>query len=155
MPLTVSKAQLWAIHGADRCGLLADALEPLAAAGAELRVAMTWCHDRPREGGNDVHGRASVEIYPVAGRKAQAAARAAGFVPSATPCLFVEGADRPGLGADVSRAIASVGVSMTFLVAQSAGRRFSAAIGFRSSTDAAIAAKALRSMPDKRPSRKR
>jgi len=140
MAITVQKVTLWALHGADRTGLLADALAPLAAAGVDLRTAMTYCHAGEQ-------GRASVEVYPVSGRKAQAAARAAGLRPSETACLFVEGDDRPGLGAQLARAIAGVGVNLSFLVAQSLGRRFSAMLGFRNATDAAIAAKALRTLP--------
>jgi hypothetical protein len=147
LAISVQKVQLWAAHGSDRSGLLADALEPLAAAGADLRSVMTYCHAGES-------GRATVEVYPVSGRRAQAAARAAGLAPSATPCLFVAGDDRPGLGARLSRAVASVGVSMSVLVAQSTGKRFSAMLGFKNSTDAAIAAKALRSLPSE-PRRRR
>jgi predicted amino acid-binding ACT domain protein len=137
MAITVKKVEVWAKSGADRTGLLADALEPLAAAGADLQVVMTYCHPGQAD-------RATVEVYPVSGRKAQSAARAAGMSPSETACLLVEGDDRPGLGAQLARAIASVGVGMSFVMTQAQGRRFSSILGFRNPTDAAIAAKAIK-----------
>jgi predicted amino acid-binding ACT domain protein len=56
----------------------------------------------------------------------------------------VEGDDRLGLGAALSRAIADAGISMSFLVGQAIGRKFSALIGFGSEADAAVATKAMK-----------
>jgi len=85
--MTVKNVQLWSLHGANRKGLLADVLEPLAAAGANLRVVMGYRH--PGE-----HERATVEVFPVEGGAAEAAARKAGFAPSETACLRELLADR-------------------------------------------------------------
>ena len=137
MAITVKSAKLWVLHGPDRTGFLADALEPLASAGANLRVVMAYCNPSQPD-------RAAIEVFPVSGKKAEAAARAAGLSPSDTACLLVEGDDRPGLGAAMARAIAGAGVSMSFFVAETVGRKFSAVIGFGSEADATTAAKAAK-----------
>jgi hypothetical protein len=138
MAITVKSVKLWALHGPDKTGFLADALEPLASAGANLRVVMAYCNPGQPD-------RAAIEVFPVSGKKAEAAARAAGLSPSDTACLLVEGDDRPGLGAALGRAIAQAGVSMSFLIAETVGRKFSAVMGFRSQADAATAAKVAKS----------
>lgn len=68
------------------------------------------------------------------------AASEAGLSASSIPTLLVEGDDKPGLGFAVAQAIAGAGVNMTFFVAQSIGRRFSAVLGFESEDDAKKAA---------------
>jgi hypothetical protein len=88
--------------------------------------------------------RAAIELFPVRGRRQAQAAEGAGLRPSEIPCLIVEGDDRPGLGRDMSRAIADAGVNLAFLVAQTVGRRFSAVVGFGNSEDLDKAAKAVR-----------
>src|SRR5438045_81320 len=88
MAMTVKSAQLWVLDATDRAGLLADTFEPLAAAGASLRLVMAYRH--PGE-----TSRAAVEVFPIKGKKAEAAARAAGMQPSQMACLLVEGDDKP------------------------------------------------------------
>jgi predicted amino acid-binding ACT domain protein len=138
MAITVKSVKLWVLKGPDRIGFLADALEPLASAGANLRVVMAYRNPGQPD-------RAAIEVFPISGKKAEAAARAAGLSPSDTACILVQGDDRPGLGAALGRAIAQAGVSMSFLIAQTVGRQFSALIGFGSEADAGTAAKAAKS----------
>src|SRR5438445_9510624 len=138
--ITVKNVRLLSLHGANRKGRLAEVLEPLAAAGANLRVVMGYRH--PGE-----HERATVEVFPVEGAAAEAAARKAGFAPSETACLLVEGTDRKGLGAQISRALSDAGISMAFLMEEAVGRKFSAVIGFASREDAATAAKTIEGLP--------
>ena len=85
-------------------------------------------------------------MFPIDGPTAEAEARRIGFVQSDTPCLLVEGDDRRGLGARISRAISDAKVSMAFLMAQVVGKKFSAAIGFASDEDVATATKAIRAI---------
>jgi hypothetical protein len=143
MAISVKSAQLWVLDANDRAGLLADTLEPLASSGASLRMVMAY----RRPGQTD---RAAVEVFPIKGKKAEAAARAAGMQPSRTACLLVEGDDRPGMGAQLGRAIASAGISMTFMMAQVIGKKYSAAIGFASAQEAAAATAAIKSSGKKR-----
>jgi len=139
LKLTVKQVKLWVFHGGDRKGLLADALEPLAAAGVHLQIVMAYRFPTELD-------RAAIEVFPIEGPTAEAEARRFGFVQSDTPCLLVEGDDRRGLGARISRAISDPKVSMAFLMAQVVGKKFSAAIGFASDEDAATATKAIQAI---------
>jgi hypothetical protein len=137
MALTVKKVNLWRTEVSHRAGMLADVLEPLAAAGVNLRVVMGYAFPAGPDG-------AAIEVFPVSGKKATAAATAAGLAPSSIACLLVEGDDRPGLGAAMARAIAGAGINISFLMAETVGRRFSAVFGFESDGAAAAAAKAIK-----------
>ncbi len=136
MAVTVKKVTLWRTEVADEPGVLANVLEPLAEAGTNLRLVMGYAMGDS--------GRAAIEVSPVSGKKATAAARAAGLAASPAACLLVEGDDRPGLGASMARGIAAAGVNIHFLMAESLGRKFSAIFGFHSDADAANAAKAIK-----------
>ncbi len=137
MAVSVKKIALWRKEAANRPGALAGALEPLAEAGANLRIVMGYA--LPGEGGGAV-----IELFPVAGRKATAAASAAGLAVSTISCLLVEGDDRPGLGARLARAVAGEGVNISFLMAETIGRKFSALFGFANDADLAKAQRAIR-----------
>src|SRR5256712_7555848 len=138
--MTVKNVQLWSLHRANRKGMLADVLEPLAAAGANLRVVMGYRHTGELE-------RATVEVFPVEGAAVEAVARKAGFAPSETACILVEGTDRKGLGAQISRSLSDAGISMAFLMEETVGRRFSAVIGFVRRAGAAPGAETSPGLP--------
>jgi hypothetical protein len=124
MAITVKRVTLWRADVDNRPGVLASALEPLAAAGASLRLVMGYRFPNTPE-------HSAIEVFPVSGKKSVAAAQQAGLGEAAhIPCLLVEGDDRPGLGAALARGLADAGVNIAFLMAQVVGRRFSAAIGF-------------------------
>jgi hypothetical protein len=129
MPVTVKKITLWRKELHNRPGTLAEALEPLSKAGADLHVVMGYCYPGDRT-------KAAVELFPVTGKKATAAAQSAGLAPSGIPALHVEGDNRPGLGHTVTRALADGSVNLDFLVAQVIGRKYSAVIGFEHDADA-------------------
>lgn len=137
MAVTVKKVTLWRKEVAHQAGALADVLEPLAGAGANLRVVMGYTFPHPP-------GEAVIEVFPITGRKAANAAAAAGLTASPIACLHVEGDDRAGLGADMARAVAYTGVSISFVMAETVGRKFSAVFGFENDTDAGAAAKAIK-----------
>ena len=132
MPVKVKKITLWRKELANRPGTLADALEPVAKAGADLQVVMGYCYPGDRS-------KAAVELFPVASKKPTAAAEAAGFGPAAIPAVHVEGDNLPGLGYRLTRALADAGVNLDFLVAQVMGRKYSAVLGFENEADAAKA----------------
>jgi hypothetical protein len=129
MPVTVKKITLWRKELQNRPGTLAEALEPVSKAGADLHVVMGYCYPGDRT-------KAAVELFPVTGKKTTAAAQSAGLAPSGIPALHVEGDNRPGLGHSVTRALAEGGVNLDFLVAQVIGRKYSAVIGFEHDADA-------------------
>jgi hypothetical protein len=133
MPVTVKHISLWRKEIENQVGTLAQTLEPVAKAGANLRVLMGY-----RYPGNEA--RAAIELYPVSGKKATAAATEAGLSASSNPTLLVEGDDKSGLGLAIAKAIADAGLNMAFFVAQVVGRRYSAVIGFDSNADAETAA---------------
>lgn len=129
MPLTVKKISLWRKELENRPGTLAEALEPLGKAGADLQIVMGYCYPGDR-------GKAAVELFPVKGKKPTAAAQSAGLAASGIPALLVEGENRPGLGHSITRALADAAVNLDFLVAQTIGRKFSAVFGFENPADA-------------------
>jgi hypothetical protein len=133
MSVTVKNISLWRKDVENQVGMLAHTLEPVAKAGANLRVLMGY-----RYTGEGT--KAAIELYPIAGKKATAAASEAGLSASSIPTLFVEGDDRPGLGLAIAQAMSGAGINMTFFVAQSIGRRFSAVLGFETETGAKTAA---------------
>jgi predicted amino acid-binding ACT domain protein len=137
MAVTVKRIALWRGEMANRVGALAEVLEPLARAGADLKVIMAY---RP-------HGapeRAVVELSPISGKRRVEAAGSVGLGESHLPALHVVGDDRPGLGHAVTAAIAAAGVNINFLVAQVAGGRFSAVLGFDAEGDLERAAREVR-----------
>ena len=137
MPVTVKRINLWRRDTANRPGTLAGALEPLARAGADLRIVMAYRYPEEKD-------RAAVELYPIAGRKNVAAAAEAGLADSGIPTLLVEGDDRPATGHAIARAIAGAGINLAFFVAQVVGRKYSAVIGFETEEDARRAASLIK-----------
>lgn len=133
MPVTVKTITLWRRDLENTPGALATVLDPVARAGADLQVAMGY-----RIPGQE--DRAVIELAPVRGRKASAAARQAGLRPSDIPTLVVEGDNRAGLGRDLAEEMGRAGINMAFLVALVVGRRYSGVFGFESPEDARTAA---------------
>ena len=137
MPLSVKRITLWRADVENQSGVLARVLEPLAAAGADLRVVMGYRFPTTPE-------RSAVELYPVSGRRMTEAAGQGGLAASDIPCLLVEGDNRPGWGAQMARALADAGINIAFVMAQVMGRRFAAALGFENDAAAAEAMKIIK-----------
>lgn len=129
MPVQVKRITLWWKELENRTGSLASTLEPVAKAGADLEIVMGYCYPGDR-------AKAAVEVYPVANKKATAAAQSAGLAASAIPAVLVQGDNRAGLGHAITKAVADAGVNLDFLVAQVIGRKFSAVLGFENDADA-------------------
>lgn len=134
MPVTVKNVVVWRKEVAHEPGQLARTLQPLAEAGADLHVVMGYAEGE----------RGIVELCSIAGKRATDAARQAGLVPSPKPTLLVEGDNRPGLGFEIANAVAERGVSISFIVAQVVGDRYSAILGFHDEDDAKKAATAIK-----------
>jgi hypothetical protein len=138
MALTVKVITLWRREIENRPGSLAGALHPLATTRADLQVLMAY-----RFPGDESRG--AVELFPISGKKAAAAAADAGLTPASDiPAVLVQGSNRAGFGYQTSRAIADAGINLAFLVAQVVGTRFSAVYGFDSVTDRDRAVKLLK-----------
>jgi hypothetical protein len=139
----VKNISLWRKEVENQVGSLAHTLEPVTKAGANLQVLMGYRY--PDEG-----TKAAIELYPVAGKNVIAAASEAGLSASSIPTLLVERDNKPGLGFTIAQAIAGAGINMTFFVAQSVGRRFSAVLGFKSEAGAKTAAPLIKKAATKR-----
>jgi hypothetical protein len=138
MALTVKVITLWRREIENRPGALAGVLHPLATTKADVQVLMAY-----RFPGDESRG--AVELFPISGRKAAAAAADAGLTPASDiPAVMVQGSNRAGLGYRTSRAIADAGINLAFLVAQVVGTKFSAVYGFDSMTDRDRAVKLLK-----------
>src|SRR5919109_3687595 len=110
MALTVKRITLWRADVENQPGVLARALEPLARAGADLRLVMGYRFPQTPE-------RSAIELFPVSGKSATAAAQEAGLAQAADiPCLLVEGDNRPGFGAVMTRGLADAGINIAFLM---------------------------------------
>jgi hypothetical protein len=143
MAVTVKEITLWRREIDNSPGMLAQVLDPLAKAAADLRVVMAY-----RYPGDETRG--AVELFPVSGKKATAAATAAGLEHANIPAALVEGANRPGIGFETTNAIAAAGVNLAFVVAQVIGSKFSAVYGFDSESDRRKAVAVLKKAPGKR-----
>ena len=89
-------------------------------------------------------GRLSSAIGPISGKKQTDAAAEAGFAASTKPTLLIEGDDRPGLGFEIAKAIADLGVSISFDVTQVIAKKYSGVYGFQSEEFARKAAEAIK-----------
>src|SRR2546423_12627646 len=106
MSLKVTKIDVWSGELQDQPGGLSDVLRQLAGTNANLEMVVARRQpDRP--------GTGIVFLAPLKGRKAIAAAAVAGLSPSTGgAAVRVEGAGRPGLGGEMTGAIAHAGIKL-------------------------------------------
>lgn len=140
MALNVKRAEVWAATIEDRAGGAADKLEPLARAGADFEFVFTRrTPENP--------GKGLVIAYPVKGAKVVRAAQGAGF--AKTSDMFsvrIEGSDKPGVTAAVTRALAQAGLSFRGMSATGFGKKFVSFIALDSDADAARAVAVLKKL---------
>jgi hypothetical protein len=146
MAVSIRKVTLWRTEVAHRPGALAELLDPLAAAGADLQIVMGYRIPGQKD-------RAVIELAPVGTRKLAKAAAVGGLTPGGAPTLLVVGDNRPGLANRIAGALADTGVNIAFLVAQVVGRRYSAVFGFENEADLDKAADRIRAAVTARPRR--
>ena len=138
MAVKVSKVDLWMAAIDDRAGGAADKLEPLSRAGANFEFVFT--RRTP-----EAPGKGLMVVSPIKGTKAVQAATAAGFTKSLQG-VRIEGTDKPGVTAMLSRMLADAGISFRALSASAHGRKFVSHIAVDSPADAAKAAAVLRKL---------
>lgn len=126
MAITVKKTSIWRKEVENRPGTLAETLQPLADAGADLQIVMGY---------GTSHG-AVIEVAGISGKRVTAAAEKAGLGEARIPAVAVTGDNRAGLGHAFSRAIGDAGININYLVAQVVGNRFASVFGFDSEADA-------------------
>lgn len=138
MDLTVERVNVWAAPIEDKPGGLAKVLAGLKSAGANLQfVIARRNHTKPDEG--------VVFVTPLAGDAQTGAAAKLGFnVTDSLHSLRVEGADQPGLGAELTAKLADAGINLRGLSAAVLGVRFVMYLAFDNEADADKAAKILK-----------
>ena len=140
MALKVSRTEVWTVMIDDRPGGAAQKLEVLAKAGADLELV--FARRMPEQ-----PGRGILFAGPIKGKKVVAAAMGAGFARSDNiHGVKVEGGDKPGLGAKITRALANAGISFRGLSAAALGSKFVSNIAVDSAEDAAKAVAALKKL---------
>ena len=115
MAYTVSKAEVWVADIRNRAGTLARTLEAMTNAGAQLEfmIARKLNEDTSR-----------VFLAPIKSPKQKKAARDAGLSPASNlHSIRIEGPDRSGLGAEITRAIAAEGVNLRGASGAAIGRK--------------------------------
>jgi hypothetical protein len=140
MAVKATKAQVWAVSIDDRAGGVADKLETLARAGASFE--MVFARRTPEN-----PGKGMLFATPIKGAKATRAAREAGMgTPPTIHSVRIEGTDRPGLGAKITRALGDAGISFRGISAIAIGRNFVSYLACDSAEDQARAIAALKKM---------
>ena len=138
MTLKVAKTEIWTTTIEDRTGGAADKIEPLTQAGANFEFV--FARRMPEQ-----PGRGLCLVAPVKGKKVMAAAAAAGFVKAPDiQALRIEGGNKAGSAARITRALADAGISFRGLSASALGTKFVGYVAFDNAADAENAAKVLR-----------
>ena len=140
MALKVTRGDIWSATVDDRAGGAADKLDALARAGANLE--MVFARRTPEQPGKGV-----LFAGPIKGAKAARAAQEAGFSrPDNIHGVRIEGGDKAGLGAKITRALGDAGISFRGMTAIVIGRKFVDYIACDTAEDAAKAVAALRKL---------
>jgi hypothetical protein len=140
MKLKVSRTDTWAAPIDDRPGGLADALAALARAGANLELIIA--RRAPERRGSGV-----VFVTPLKGAKQIKAAGAAGFQKTdSLHTLRVQGADKPGACAKLTRALAEVGINLRGFSAAALGKQYVSHLALDTAADATKAAAVLKKL---------
>jgi predicted amino acid-binding ACT domain protein len=138
MAIKVSRHEVWSVIIDDRAGAVADKLEALAKAGANLDLV--FARRRPEQPGSGL-----LIAGPIKGAKVTRAAQEAGFAKADNMFgVKVEGGDKPGLGAKITRAVAQAGVSFRGISAHAIGTKFVSNLVVDSDEDAGKVAAALK-----------
>lgn len=138
--MKVERVDTWAADLSDRPGGLAEKLGALHDAGVNLEFAIA--RRRPERAGEGV-----VFITPIKGAAQARAARKSGFEKTRSlHTLRIEGADRKGMGAKLTGALAERGVNLRGLSAAAIGRKFVAHIAVDTAADASKARRILQAL---------
>lgn len=140
MELDIEKADVYAAGIEDKPGGLAKKLTTLSEAGADLDfIIARRSPDRP--------GTGVVFVTPLRGDRELRAATAEGFTVSRSiHSVRVEGENRPGVGAQLCRALSHAGLNMRGFSAAVIGTQYVIYFGFDSSEDADRAIEVLKKL---------
>jgi hypothetical protein len=138
MAAEVARIDVWFGEIEDRSGGLAEKIEAVSAAGANLEFVISRrAPDRP--------GMGVVFMAPLRGAAQIRAARQAGLAKASNVyAVRLEGPNQPGFGAAITRSIADAGINMRGLSGTALGRRCAIYLAFDSNEDANKASRILR-----------
>ena len=130
MDLDAQRVDVWAATIDDRPGGLAEKLAPLAEAGANLEFVIS--RRSPEKPGKGV-----VFLTPLHGYAQTTAAERAGFaITQHSHSVRVEGENRPGVGAEVTKMLGDAGINLRGLSAGVLGTTFIMHLALDSEADA-------------------
>jgi hypothetical protein len=130
MALKATRNDVWTATIDDRAGGAADVLDSLAK--AKVNLEMVFARRLPEH-----PGKGLMIVGPIKGKKAEAAALAAGVAKTgAMYGVRVEGGDKAGLGAKITRALGNAGISFRGLTAHAIGKKFVCNIALDNPQDA-------------------
>ncbi len=137
MTVEISKVDVWSGEINDRCGGLADKIEAVAEAGANLEFVIA--RRAPNKPGSGL-----AFMAPLRGTIEAEAATAAGLaIDPKVHTLRLEAPNQPGLGARIARAVADAGINMRGLSGTALDRRCGIYLSFDSGADAERARRIL------------
>ena len=141
MAVEISKVDVYAGEIEDRVGGLAEKLQALADAGADLEFVIA----RRQHGEHERGGKGLVFVAPLKGAKQTGAARKAGLSKTdSLHSLRLMGPNKAGMGLRISRLIADAGINMRGLSAAAIGNKAVVYFAFDSDADARQAGKILK-----------
>lgn len=140
MKLKSASAVIWAASIEDRPAGLAEKLEPLSKAGANLEFILA-------RRAPETPGKGVVFVAPLQGVKQCRAAVNAGFVrTNSLHAVRIEGADKPGLAARITAALGAAGINLRGFTANVIGRNFVAYLAFDDVDDGKQARRVLKKL---------
>ncbi len=130
MKSDVRRVDIWAASIEDRPGGLAQKLDALAQAGADLEFVIA--RRAPEKTGTGV-----VFVTPIKGAKQIKAAKEAGFEKTQSLCaLRILATNKPGLGAKIARLLGDAGINIRGFSGAAIGNRAVFHLAFDSAADA-------------------
>lgn len=136
MPYSVRPVSVWAVDVMNRPGMLSRVLEALTNAGARLEFTIAR---------RVTDNTSRVFVAPVEGSSQTAAAADVGLTPArGLYTLRVEGPDRPGVAAALTRTLAGYGINLRGFSAASLGKKCALYMGFATPAEAQRAAEILK-----------
>ena len=138
MAYTIKKVEVWVGDTLNRPGTLARILEALTEADAQLEFLVAR---------HATEKTTRVFVAPLKGKKQKQAADEVGLMPApGMNALRIEGPDHKGLGAEISRAVATAGINIRGVSAATLGRKSVIYLAFKRPDEATRAANALRKL---------
>ncbi|MGQ0544784.1 MAG: amino acid-binding protein [Betaproteobacteria bacterium] len=139
MALKATKADVWVVTLQDRPGGAAEKLEALAKSGANLEMVLARRTETP--------GQGVMFVTPIKGAKATRAAQDAGMAkPANIHSVRLEGADKPGLGSKIARALGNAGINFRGMSGVAMGKKFISYIALDTAEDQAKALAVLKKL---------